>query len=294
MELASQSSGCIDLHIHSTASDGSLSPSEIIDAAKTNGLRAIAITDHDTVEGSAEALRLSQVSDLEVLSGIEISADFPSGTMHMLGYMIRLDDPFLNQTLEKVQSSRAGRNLKIIEKLQDAGIDIGFDEVAEVSGGGQIGRPHIAQVLVKKGAVQSIDSAFVKFLKKDGPAYVTRFRLSPADAIQMILQAGGVPVLGHPFTLHTKNEADLERVLVDLKGVGLRGMEIYYPDHRPDRTAMYERLARRHGLLMTGGTDFHGAAKPWVHLGIGAGDMRIPYRLVEELKKCRALGTNLT
>lgn len=288
MELASRKSGCIDLHIHSTASDGSLSPLEIIEKAKNAGLQAIAITDHDTIEGSAEALHFPQTSALEILSGIEISADYLSGSMHILGYLIRLDDLSLKQTLKGLQQARAKRNLKIIEKLQELGIDIGHKEVSKVSGGGQIGRPHIAQVLVHKGAVPSIEEAFHKLLKKGGPAYVPRYRLSPAEAIQMILQAGGVPVLAHPFTLDAKNEAELEGILLDLKQAGLKGVEAYYPDNGPGRTAQYERLARRHDLLVTGGTDFHGAAKPGVHLGIGRGGMRIPYRLVEELKKSRA------
>jgi predicted metal-dependent phosphoesterase TrpH len=288
MEIASRRSGIVDLHVHSTASDGSSTPLEIIEAAKNSGLQAIAITDHDTVEGSAEALRSPQGPALEVLSGIEISADFLPGTMHMLGYLIRLDDPALRQTLERVQASRANRNLQIVEKLQNFGIDIDYEDVLKVSGGGQVGRPHIAQVLVQKGAVQSIDGAFGKLLKKNGPAYVPRFRLSPAEAINMILQAGGVPVLAHPFTLHTKNEAELEGIVADLKRVGLRGLEVYYPEHGRARTAQYERLALGHDLLITGGTDFHGASKPQVHLGIGRGDMRVPYRCVEELKNSRA------
>lgn len=287
MEVASQRSGCIDLHIHSTASDGSLSPSQIVETAKKTGLRAIAITDHDTIEGSAEALRLPQVPALDVLSGIEISADFTSGTMHILGYLLRVDDLSLNQTLKRVQESRANRNVQIVEKLQESGVDIVFDEVVEASGGGQIGRPHIAQVLVQKGIVQSFEGAFKKFLKKGGPAYVQRYRLSPAEAVQMILRAGGVPVLAHPFTLHTKSETELEGIIVELKLAGLLGVEVYYPDHERDRAALYEHLALRHGLLITGGTDFHGAVKPEVHIGSGRGDMCVPYRLVEELKKSK-------
>lgn len=274
--------------MHSTASDGSLSPSEIIETAKNIGLRAISITDHDTIDGSAEALRSPQAFPLEILSGIEISADYSPGTMHILGYMMRPDDPSLKQALKDIQQGRAERNLKIIERLQQFGLNIDYKEVSEVSGGGQIGRPHIAQVLVRKGAAQNIDEAFARLLKKGGPAYVPRYRLPPAEAMQLILRAGGVPVLAHPFTLHTENEAELEGVLVNLKQAGLKGVEVYYPDHGLEKTAKYERLARRHGLLMTGGTDFHGAAKPGVHLGVGRGDMRIPYRLIEEIKKSRA------
>lgn len=275
----------VDLHIHSTASDGSLSPAEIIETARKVGLRAIAITDHDTVEGSVEALRYQDSSGVEILPGIEISVSFDSGTMHMLGYLMRLDDVSLGQTLKVVQEARANRNLEIIKRLQDVGVDISYDEVLKVSGGGQIGRPHIAQVLVHKKAVQTIDEAFNKLLKKGRPTYVERYRLLPVEAIQTILGAGGVPVLAHPFTLNAKTEGDLDRVLADLKQAGLKGVEVYYPGHGPELTALYERLADRHGLLVTGGTDFHGMVSPGVHIGIGRGDLRVPYRLVEELKQ---------
>jgi len=285
--MASPHLGFVDLHIHSTASDGSLSPLEIVRLARELGLRAVAITDHDTIEGSAEALGQPQSPSLEVLSGIEISADVPSGTMHILGYLIELDDPSLTQTLKKLQDARAQRNVRIIKKLQDLGVDIKHEDVLAVSGKGQVGRPHIAQVLMKKGVVRSFGEAFSKYLKKTGPAYVPRYRLQPAEAIQMILRAGGVPVLAHPFTLDAKDEDEFEGILRELKQTGLMGMEVYYPEHRPGRTALFERLARRHGLLMTGGTDFHGAAKPAVQLGIGRGDLHVSYGLVEELKEAR-------
>ena len=288
MDIASRHSGWVDLHVHSTASDGSLSPLKIIERAKEIGLRAVAITDHDTIEGSAEALGYPPLPSLEILSGIEISANVPSGTMHILGYLLRLDDSSLRQTLKRVQEARANRNIKIVERLQDLGVPIQYHELTAVSGGGQIGRPHIAQVLVHKRAARSVDEAFKRFLRKGGAAYVSRYRLLPGEAIQMILRAGGVPVLSHPFTLDVKDEGDLEGLLVDLKGAGLKGMEVYYPEHGPERTTQYERLARRHRLVMTGGTDFHGEAKPRVQMGIGRGDLRIPYQLVEKLKEATA------
>ncbi len=281
-------SGCIDLHIHSTASDGSLSPSEIVETAEEIGLSAISITDHDTLEGSAEAFACHPSSPVEILSGMELSAHFRSGTMHILGYLMRFDDPSLKHSLQAIQEGRAERNVKLVKKLKRLGVDIEYDEVLEAGGGGQIGRPHVAQVLVRKGVVRSFQEAFTRFLKKGGAAYVSRFRLSPAEAIGAILQAGGVPVLAHPFTLDANSEADLEAILLDLKQAGLRGVEVYSPGLGFLRAALYERLASRHGLLMTGGTDFHGAAKPNVHLGVGEGDLRIPYRLVEELKQEKA------
>lgn len=284
----------IDLHIHSTASDGTLSPREIIEAANKLGLRAIAITDHDTVDGSIEALQHQDSSRVEILPAIEMSASFDFGALHILGYLIRLDDLPLRQTVKVVQKARAKRNLQIVKKLKDLGVDITYDEISEASGGGQIGRPHIAQVLVDKGVVQNINEAFLKLLKKGRPAYVERYRLLPVQAMQTILQAGGVPVLAHPFTLNAKTEADLDRIVAGLKQAGLKGLEAYYPSHGPVRTAQYERLAHRHGLVITGGSDFHGTVKPGVHIGFGGGDLRISYGLVEELKRSASSHTPST
>ena len=275
----------VDLHIHSTASDGSLSPLQIVKTAENVGLRAIAITDHDTVEGSLEALKLQHSTDVEIISGIEISVGVDTGTMHILGYLIDLEDVSFRQTLKVVQEARANRNLEIIRRLQDLGVDINYDEVLKVSGGGQIGRPHVAQVLVQKGIVHSIDEAFSKLLRKGRPAYIERYRLLPDEAIKTILQAGGVPVLAHPFTLDAKTEVELDRVLADLKEAGLKGVEVFYPAHGPELTALYERLAHSHGLLITGGTDFHGKVTVGINIGVGRGDLRVPYQLVEELKK---------
>lgn len=274
----------IDLHIHSTASDGSLSPADIIKAACTLGLRAISITDHDTVEGSVEAMRLQHACDLEILPGIELSASFENGSLHVLGYLIGLDHGQLKETLKLVQEARHDRNLKIIEKLQDLGVAIDYDEVLAVSGGGQTGRPHIAQVLVEKKVVRTIDEAFSKFLKRGCPAHAQRYRLMPAEAIKTILDAGGVPVLAHPFTLDTKGGSAMERTLAELKEDGLKGLEVYYPGHGHALTSRYESLARRYGLIITGGSDFHGIVNPDIHIGVGRGDLRIPYRLVEGLR----------
>jgi predicted metal-dependent phosphoesterase TrpH len=275
----------VDLHIHSTASDGSLSPSEIIKTAEKAGLGAIAITDHDTLEGSAEALTYPESHDVEILPGIEFSANFRSGNVHILGYLIRLDDADMGKTLEIVQRARSDRNVKMLKKLQGLGFDVDYEEIAEFAGPGQIGRPHIAQMLMKKGIVQNVEEAFVRFLKKGRPAYTERYRLQSGEAIQAILDAGGVPVLAHPFSLRARSERDLEEIVGQLKKSGLKGVEAYYPGHGPTRTALYERVARGHGLVVTGGTDFHGAVKPGIHMGFGNGDLRVPYEVVDELKR---------
>lgn len=278
----------VDLHIHSTSSDGSLSPQQIVQAARKTHLKAISITDHDTLEGTIEALNCSQAGGLELIPGIEMSVRFPYGSMHILGYLMHVDDPPLRRTLSIVQKARTHRNLKIAEKLQTLGLAIEYDDILEIAGGGQVGRPHFAQALVQKGSAENIDAAFDRFLKKGGPAYVSRYRLEPAEAIDVITNAGGVAVLAHPSSLGTRNEGELDAVLADLKTAGLKGLEVYHPDHDAKQMALYERLALRHGLAMTGGTDFHGAVKPHIRIGIGRGDFHVPYGLVEGLKACRS------
>jgi predicted metal-dependent phosphoesterase TrpH len=285
--MTQQNPGFIDLHIHSTASDGSLSPSQIIQAAKASDLKAISITDHDTLAGTIEALQCPDVGALEIIPGMEMSARYPAGGMHILGYCIQVSDPSLNRTLAIVQKAREERNEKIIEKLQRLGIDMHYTHVRDIAGFGQIGRPHFAQALIRHNAVDDIDDAFDRFLKKGRPAYASRYKLKPAEIIATISKAGGVAVLAHPVSLNATSEAALEAVIIELVKNGLKGMEVYYPDHTEEQTAMYETLARRHGLVMTGGTDFHGQSKPCVRLGFGKGDLRIPYRLVEALKACR-------
>jgi len=278
----------IDLHIHSTASDGTLSPSEIISLAHSLNLGAIAITDHDTIDGSKEALALGIPPSLKFLTGVEISASFdPSfpctGSFHMLGYSMRLDDPVLNQALDQLQDARKNRNPRIVERLNNLGIDISLKDVANEFGEGQLGRPHIAQIMVKKGFVKSINEAFDKYLGTDRPAYVDKYRFDCARAIEIILAAGGIPVLAHPFFLDIKNKDRFEDLIVKLKEIGLKGIEVYYSEHSPDLTAFYAEIANRYGLLMTGGSDFHGSVKPNIQMGSGRGDLFVPYRLYENL-----------
>ena len=271
-----------DLHTHTTASDGRLTPSQLVRYAKEKDLRAIAVTDHDTVEGNDEAMRAGIEEGIEVVPGIEISVDYTPGSMHMLGYFIAGGGDGLQEKLSLLQDSRADRNPKIIEKLNELGIGIHYDEVLKVSGGGQVGRPHIAQVLMQRGHTKTIQEAFDKYLGKGAPAYFDKFRLEALDAISMIVDAGGVPVLAHPFTLYCKSSNDLEQLIAQLVDHGLQGIEVFYPEHNKQQTAAYHLLAKRHNLLVTGGSDFHGAHMAGADLG--GGDLKIPYSLFENLK----------
>lgn len=278
----------IDLHIHSDASDGTLSPAEILRMAQNLRLGAIAITDHDTIAGSKEAIAAGIPPELQFMTGIEISALPPSGypcsgSFHILGYGIDTEDPLLNQNLEVLQNARRDRNPRIIGRLSRLGIDISLDELSEAFGNGQLGRPHIARLMIQKGIVESVDEAFDKYLSKGRPAYADKYRLECSRAVEIIRCAGGTAVLAHPALLKPLNDKPLEYLIQVLKEMGLEGIEVYYPEHSENLTARYREIAKRYDLLMTGGTDFHGAIKPEIKMGSGRGDFCVPYFLYEKL-----------
>jgi hypothetical protein len=278
----------IDLHIHTTASDGTLTPLEVIDYAQQLDLKAIAITDHDTVAGSRAALQAGIPPALGFLTGVEISTASPpfypvQGSFHILGYSIRLDDPELNRILKKLREARKNRNPAILSRLNDLGIPITLEEVREEFGAGELGRPHIAQLMVKKGVVASIDEAFENLLGAGKPAYVDKYRIAYFEAIGIILRAGGIPVLAHPGLLEIDNDRQFEELIVHLKAKGIRGVEVYYSQHAADQTLRFAAMAERHHLLKTGGTDFHGATQPDIKMGSGKGNLVVPYELYEKL-----------
>jgi len=280
----------IDLHIHSTASDGSLTPAEIVDHAQRINLAAIAITDHDSIYGSKEALRSAIPPSLRFLTGVEISAAHPpffpgSGSFHILGYCIRLDDLALNQTLNRLREARKKRNPKIIKRLNELGLKISLEDVNQTLADGQLGRPHIAYAMIKKGFVESMDEAFDKFLGAGKPAYVDKDRIGCEEAVKMIRGAGGVPVLAHPALLNIDDDCQLDELIQNLIKIGMRGIEVYYPEHSPEQIQRYTELADKYDLLMTGGTDFHGSITPKIKMGTGKGTLFIPYILYEKLAR---------
>ncbi|MEW6326233.1 MAG: PHP domain-containing protein [Thermodesulfobacteriota bacterium] len=274
----------IDLHCHTTASDGSLTPAELVRKARESGLKAVAITDHDTVEGVGEALAEGERLNFEVIPGIEISAEIPSGSMHILGYFIDHTSPQLVAVLRKLQDSRETRNQRIMEKLHSLHMEVSYAELLRLAGGGQVGRPHIAELLVQKGFVPSLQAAFDIYLKRGRPAYVEKFRLTPSEAIKLITRAGGIAVLAHPGSLN-KSLEEVEMVVGELKAAGLQGLEVFYTEHAPEQTRGYQRIANQHHLIPTGGTDYHGDYKPGIKLGRGWGSLRIPYELLADMKK---------
>ena len=264
----------IDLHTHTTASDGSLTPAELIAAADRAGLAAIAVTDHDTLDGLAEArAAAADHADLQLALGVEVSAISPSGTMHILGLGIDEAAPPLIELLDVLATGRRERNPRIVAKLQALGLAIEMSDVvamAELQGGSAeiISRNHIADALIRLGHVAKRQEAFDRYLAAGGPAYVDRTRLAPADTIAAIHGAGGVAILCHPPQLKYNNDAHLETIVRDLVGRGLDGIEAYHSDHTDDQTRHYIDLAKRLGLVITGGSDYHGAGKPDVQLGV--------------------------
>ncbi|MDL1970133.1 MAG: PHP domain-containing protein [Candidatus Desulfofervidaceae bacterium] len=281
-----ESEALIDLHTHSTASDGSFTPKELVSLAKEVGLKAVALTDHDTVAGLEEFMQAGEKLGIETVPGVELSAHFEKGTLHILGYFLDFKDKYLLTELQKFQKARTERNPKIVKKLQDLGIPITYEEVVAASGGGQVGRPHFAKVLLAKGIVKSFDEAFERFLKKGAPAYVEKERIYPKECIELLLHAKGIPVLAHPFTLYLDNEA-LEAFVKQLKDWGLGGIEVYYTEHTPKQVAFYLSLAQKYDLCITGGSDFHGKNKEEIKLGFGYGNLRVPYRILEKLKEVK-------
>jgi len=254
------------------------------------GLGAIAITDHDTIAGSREALNLDIPDTLQFVTGVEISATpliegSKDSSYHILGYFIDLEDSTLNNLLKKLQGARSQRNPKIIKKLKALGFDLTLKAVRSLAGNGQVGRPHIAQAMLNMGYVASIDDAFDTYLSKGKPAYVDKFRIDCSEAIQTIVGAGGIPVLAHPGLLQLNRDEDLHGLVASLKEMGLVGLEVLYPQHTKKQVGGYMALAEDLGLLITGGTDFHGALHPNIAMGKGGGSLFVPYRLYETM--CR-------
>ncbi|PIE61165.1 MAG: ribonuclease III [Desulfobacterales bacterium] len=270
----------IDLHVHSTASDGSFTPLEILNLAQEAGLQALALTDHDSIGGIKEILSDVQSFPIAFVTGVEISCEPPRefkylGSIHMLGYGFSLYNPELNAVLARAVRAREERNPKIIEKLNQLGFDISMAEVVTRFGAQQTGRPHIASLMVEKGYAKSFKEVFDLYMGKDKPAYVEKYKVSCKDAIKLILDAGGVPVLAHPGLLKFRDEKGLPDFVGDLVAAGLQGLEVYYTDHCQQEQRMLASLANRYNLLTTGGSDFHGSFNEGVDLGRGTGHLKV-------------------
>ena len=244
----------VDLHVHSTASDGRYRPQEVVRRAAGLGLEVIALTDHDTVDGIAEAITEARKSgQLQLIPGVEVSTDVPSGEVHVLGYFIDYTSGELAGVLKRFRSSREGRAQGMIARLAELGIHISWERVREIAGNGTIARPHIAQAMLEKGYIKSIKEAFDKYIARDGPAYVEREKMTPAEAVQLIRRNHGVAVMSHPFTV-----PEPEGVIAELKAAGMAGIEAYYDSYSNEQIGALLAMAKDHGLMVTGGSDYHG------------------------------------
>ena len=272
----------IDMHIHSTFSDGSQTPEQLVDQAVKIGLAALALTDHDNVAGVERFMAACRQSPVRGIPGVEVSVDCDNGSMHILGYFIDPKNPNLCKLLGGIQDHRAERNREILKHLNRLGLCMTMEEVASRAGGEVVGRPHFAQALLDRGYVKTADEAFKNYLTRGKPAYVERVRQSPDEGIEMIRNAGGVAVLAHPFTL-TGGRETLRRLVKDLATAGLEGIEVYYPRHTSKMTRFYIKLAMEFNLALTGGTDYHGAPMPDIKLGTGFGNLNVPDELVDKL-----------
>jgi len=273
----------IDLHTHSIYSDGTNTPAELLAMAERHGLKALALTDHDTVAGIPELLAVSETSSVEVVPGIELSADWEQGTMHILGYFIDHTNPALLEKIRKLHEGRDKRNVEILKKLNRLGYRLLWEDIEKQAGKGVVGRPHIAAALVERGHMKSKKAVFDLLLAKGRPGYVDRERYSAKKCIDLIRQAGGISVLAHPATIHLPDER--LRILVgELKEHGLGGIEAYYAESRPENIRKFVEWAEELDLVRTGGTDFHGANSPDLKLGRGFGRLSVPDEALGQLK----------
>lgn len=265
-----------DLHTHSTYSDGSLTPTQLIERAAIRGLEVLALTDHDCTDGIAEALEAAQKHPrLLIIPGVELSTDLPQEEVHVLGYFLDWQNLRFQGRLARLRHSRLERGQKMLAKLKHLGIDVSWQRVKEIAGDGAVGRPHIALAMLEAGYISSLEEAFDRYLSRNGPAYVEREKITPAEAVQLLTDTSGLPVLAHPRDLQ-----NLESLLEELKGAGLIGIEVYYQDYDQQTIERLLAIARQHDLLPLGGSDFHGIGGAHER---DLGDIPFPFEPVEQL-----------
>jgi hypothetical protein len=277
----------VDLHAHSTASDGTEPPADLVAGAARAGLGALALTDHDTLEGLDAAAAAADALGVRLIPGVELSCQWDGGAMHLVVLFLEPGSGPLQDRLAGLRAARDGRNARIVERLVGMGIEITLDEVEAEAGGGSVGRPHLAAVLVRKQVVPDIPTAFDRYLAAGRPAYVGRERLTPAEAISLARASSAVPVLAHPFTLGIALDSELRATLRGLAEMGLIGVEVEYSTHLPEERLRLRRIAADAGLLPSGGSDYHGAYKPDIQLGVGKGDLAVAGSILDDLEAAR-------
>ena len=272
----------IDLHTHSTVSDGSDPPERIPELAAANGCRAVALTDHDRLDGLEVAAARAAAVGVELVRGVEISCEH-RGTMHLLVYFLPAGEGPLQDELGRLQDARDDRNRRLADRLAVLGLPVTYEEIMAEAGGQGAGRPHVASILVRKGVVGSIQEAFDVWLAKGRPAYLEKTRLAPDVAVRLAVASGGVPVLAHPLSLDLSAEST-SAVVAELAGFGLAGVEAWYGRYSPSDREGIAAVAAAHGLVATGGSDYHGRFKPDLQVGVGRGDLSVADGVLEELR----------
>lgn len=276
----------IDLHVHSTKSDGSLSPTELVKYALKKGLSAIALSDHDTVEGIAEAVHAARGSALEIIPAIEFSTEYEGKDIHILGLYIDYSGKEFQQYLQQFQDSRTLRNIKMCAKLTEHGVPVSYEDLCAHFPEAVLTRAHYAKYMLEKGYVKSMVEAFERYIGDHAPCFLPREKVTPMQAVQLILRAGGIPILAHPVLYHM-SDARLEQLVARLKEDGLVGIEAVYSTYNTAEERKMRHLANKYELLISGGSDFHGQNKPGLDLGTGYGKLFIPYEILENIKKYR-------
>lgn len=273
----------VDLHLHSTASDGTETPTAVVESAAAAGLSAMALTDHDNLDGIAEAVIAADRVGIELIPGTELSVEWATGAMHLLVYFLEPGPGPLQDRLSELQRSRANRNQEMVRALNALGIDITYEEILAEAGGTGVGRPHFAGVLIKKGVVPDVESAFDRYLAAGRPAYRGRKRLDAAEAVGLARQSGAATSIAHPHTIGA-GAPDYEKAFEELGAVGLTGIECWYPEYEPELREHLAGIASSHGLVATGGSDYHGSYKPSIQVGVGKGDLVVPDSALSELR----------
>lgn len=274
----------VDLHTHSTYSDGTFIPKELIAYAKEKGLSAIALTDHDTVSGVSEAIGYGAEYGIEVIPGIEVSTEYEDTEIHIVGLFVDVNNKELLSALDNFRLGRQNRNKEMVDKLNAIGVNINYNDVLANAGGGVITRAHIAQEIIKKGYALSNNEVFDRYIGKNKPAYVKRKVMTWQDTISLIVKSGGIAVLAHPL-LYKLSDKRLEMIVSQLSANGLGAIEAYYSTHSPRDVKYIKELALKNRLKLSGGSDFHGTNKPKLDLATGYGNLQVPYDIIEELKK---------
>lgn len=276
----------VDLHTHTTESDGSFTPEELILEAKRVGLSAIAITDHDSISGIKKAAPVAAKENIELIPGVELSTDYNGKEVHVVGLFIDIENEGFLSKIKEFKENRDNRNVLMVENLQKEGFAITMKELVAENPDCVITRANIARFLYEHGMIPSIQTAFEKYIGDNCKCYVNRFKITPMDAVRLIKEAGGTAILAHPLLYHM-SDATLQKMLDEMKEAGLDGMEAIYCTYTPSEERQMKKLATENHLLISGGSDFHGTTKPNLNLGTGYGKLYIPYEVLETIKNSR-------